>query len=132
MYQPNKAQVVALAAEPGSFATRTSAALNMATVSTIFLTCVFANKAGTVTFTPKIQRQLKNGTWVDYWVAAAAISANSTVTYAIGRDAIETLTALTEVITDPVPHTIRVVLTVSSAGDGNEMDTYAELECFPW
>lgn len=132
MYQPNKAQLVALASEAGSFATRTSAALNMATVSSLFLTVVLANKAGTVTFTPKIQRKLKDGTWVDYWTAASALSANGTTTYAIGRDAIEALTALTEVITDPVPHTIRVVLTYSGAGDGNEFDTYAELECFPW
>lgn len=128
---PNKSQVVALASEAGSFATRTSSALDWRQVQSAILTVVLANKAGTVTFTPSIQRQLKNGTWVTWWTAAAALSANGTVAYAFGRGAVATLAAMTEKIEQPLPMTVRVVLTVSGAGDGNEFDTYVEVENIP-
>lgn len=128
---PNKAQLVALAAELGSFATRTSGDLDLRQVKSLLLTVVLANKAGTVTFTPSIQRKLKNGSYVTYWTAAAAISANSTTTYAFGQAAVATLAALTEKLEVPIPMTARVVLTVAGAGDGNEFDTYVELECHP-
>lgn len=129
---PNKSQIVALASEAGSFATRTSGAIDWRQVQSAILTVVLANKLGTVTFTPKLQRRLRDGTtWVDWWTAAAALSANGTVAYAFGRGAVATLAAMTEKIEQPLPMTVRVVLTVSGAGDGNEFDTYVEVENIP-
>lgn len=131
MYQPNKSQLVALAAALGSFATRESEDIELQTGTTMILTVKLANKLGTVTFTPYLERKLKNGDYGTFWTAAAALGANGTVHYAFGKDSIEALAYFTEVLTVPIPKTIRVGLTYTGAGDGNEFDTYAEIEIHP-
>lgn len=128
---PNKSQLEVLAAELGSFATRTSAEFDLRTVQAMILTVVLANKLGTVTFTPSIQRKLKNGTWVTWWTAAAALNAAGTTAYVFGRGATGTLAAMTEKIEMPIPMKCRFVLTVAGAGDGNEFDTYVEVDLSP-
>jgi hypothetical protein len=128
---PNKSQLVVLPTELGSFATRTSGEFDFRKVQSMILTIVLANKAGTVTFTPAIQRKLANGTWVTWWTAAAALSANGTVGYMFGRGGGGTITGATEKIESPIPSYCRFVLTVSGAGDGNEFDTYAEVDVSP-
>lgn len=101
----------------------------------MILTVVLADKQGTVTFTPKIQKLLKDGsTYVDYWIAAAALSANGSYNYVIGRDA-ATMTGgslgIVEARNIPLPRDFRVVLTYSGAGSGNSFDCYAEGEVIP-
>lgn len=128
---PNKSQLVALVSEAGSFATRTSSEFDFRDVSSLYLTVKLANEVGTGSFTPKIQRKLKNGDWVDWWTAAAALTTAGTYTYAFGRGATGTAAAVTEKIELPIPMFCRLVLTNGGAGDGNEFDTYAEWECSP-
>lgn len=129
---PNKSQLEVLASEAGSFATRTSGEFDFRQVQSMILTVVLANKLGTVTFTPSIQRKLKNGTWLTWWTAAAALSANNTgAGYMFGRGAGGTITGAVEKIESPIPSYCRFVLTVTGAGDGNEFDTYAEVDVSP-
>ena len=70
---------------------------------------------------------MKNGSWVTLWTAAAAVSANGTPVVARGSGPAATSTSVTEAKIVPLMDTLRVVLTVTGAGDGNEFDTYAEL-----
>lgn len=127
-----KRTVSVLAAELGSFASRTSEKVRLRGAKAVVITVVLANKAGTVSFTPKVRRYLADGTTaVDLWTAAAALSANGTVMYALGELPAGTLTAgYTEGKAAFLPELIDVVLTVSGAGDGNEFDTRVEMDIY--
>lgn len=128
---PNKAQKVLLAEVAGSFETQTSDPFTTDGVKNIIVTVKLANEVGTGVKTPKLQRKLKNGDWVDYWTAAAALSAAGTYSYALGEGSTEDLGGLVEELQVPLPKTMRLVLTDGGAGDGNEFDTYAEVEMLP-
>lgn len=125
--------VEALAAEVGSFATRNSDEIDGSNVGALIMTCVFSAEAGVGNFVPRIQKLLLDGTtWVDHFVAAAAVTADGTYTYCIGRGVSgASAGGVTESKEIPVPKTFRVQLTNAGAGDGNEFNTRVELELHP-
>ena len=92
------------------------------------LIITFADKQGTVDFTPKVQGKTAGGTYYDIWTAAAAVSANSVVVYDISPYAVSTATGVTESKIAIVPRTFRVVLTYNGAGAGNSFDILGEYE----
>lgn len=127
-YLQNTGPFTVLVSEAGSIATRTSDPFKNKGYRALQLTVVLANKAGAATVRPSLQRKMANGTWVTYWTAAAALSANGTVTYIITPNVLPTYT-MTEAKIGPVPWENRVVLTFGgTTGAGNSYDTLAEAE----
>jgi hypothetical protein len=119
---------VILAAQAGSFADRTSEDINTGFACGLILVVVLANKAGTVGITPTIQGKLGNGTYYTFHTFTE-LTANGTKVYQISPFTTISADGLTESCIGLLPETIRVVLDVTTgAGDGNEFDTYAEIE----
>ena len=121
-------QATYLPLELQSIATRTSADIPNSYATGLNLVVVLANKAGTVTFTPKLQGKTKSGTYYDLWVAAAALSANGTYIYQLCPVAVSTSASVTESKIVLLPAVFRVVLTYSGAGAGNAFDTTVETD----
>ena len=126
--QRNNISGTAIAQTADSIATVTGSDITSHNGRLLRLIITFADKQGTVTFTPKLQGKTAGGTYYDSWTAAAAVSANSVVVYDISPYAVSTANGVTESKIAQVPRVFRVVLTYSGAGAGNSFDILGEYE----
>jgi hypothetical protein len=112
---------------------RTSEVLDLRNVGAMIITMILADKVGTVTFTPRLDRKLADGTYTPYWTAATAVSAAGTTVFVIGQGGIAASSAglITEGKEFPLPAYGKLVLDYTGAGGANHFDTYAEVELMP-
>ena len=110
---------VLLAGQGNTVATRQSSAVTLRQVRGLIIYAYIASIAGVPTFTPKLVAYDPNAGRDDYWVAAAALSANGTYMYVIYPGASKPAGApagLVEAVSLPLPP--RFELHLVYAGDG--------------
>lgn len=111
----------ALAAELQSTATRTSDWIWVRNGEGLAFLVIVANEAGSCSFTPSIITEDPDATERTLWTAAAAIVANSTVSYWIGPAAVTG--AFTESKSAPIARKVKIRLTYAGTPANDKMDT---------
>lgn len=127
----NNVQGTAIAQTADSVATITGSDIPHYQDGPVRLIVTLTDKQGTVTFTPKIQIKTAAGVYVDYWTAAAALSANGTYVYEVGpaaTSAANKVAGVTESVMGWIGKAYRVVMTYSGAGAGNSFDVLVEYD----
>lgn len=113
-----------LAPATGSNATRTAAKLSTDYNHGVAIIVKLANKAGTVSFTPTVYAYDEDGNAIVWWAAAAALSANGTLTYVLFPGGMTGKgSGVTEAADVVLPRTWGFALVYSGAGGANSFDT---------
>lgn len=123
-------QLELLASEADTIATRNSDDQYSASARAIQILVKTSNKVGTTAeYTPTLQRKNVDGTYTTIWTAAAAITAEGSVLYELGRGFTGTApSGVTEQVALVLPQNWCFVLAVANADGSHNMDTYSEAD----
>lgn len=119
-----------LATEATSQADRNSDPVGPTNAGAALIRVELSSTAGTVAYTPKIQRRAADGSWEDYWSAAADLAADGVAWYWIGPEATAEDGVITEAAQMPLPGTWRFQLAATTADGANNATTEAEAELY--
>lgn len=119
-----------LALEATSQANRNSEPVGATNVEAALIRVELSSTAGTVAYTPKIQRRGADGSWEDVWSAAADLAADGVAWYWIGAGAAAEDGEITEAVQMPLPATWRFQLAATTADGSNNASTEAEADLY--
>lgn len=119
-----------LVLEATSQADRNSEAYDNLSAEGLLIRVELSATAGTVAYTPKLQRRGADGTWEDVWSATAALAADGVAWYWISPEAEAADGEITEAVQIPIPEAWRFTLVATTADGSNNASTEAEADVY--